>query len=62
MKLDLALLKSKTVWVALVAIVTAIGTYITGEVTLVQMIQAIFVALSSITFRDAMRKKGELDV
>ncbi len=48
--------KSKTFWLALAAIVTAVGSYIGGELTLEGLIIAIFGALGGATIRDGIAK------
>lgn len=48
--------KSKTFWLALAAIVTAIGGYVSGELSLEGLIVAIFGALGGVTIRDGVAK------
>jgi len=48
--------KSKTFWFSIAGILTAIGSYIAGEVSIDQVIQAVLVFLSLIGLRLGINK------
>jgi len=50
------LLKTKTFWTALAALITALGAYMTDQIDGTTMIGAAFAAVGMVTTRDAIRK------
>lgn len=52
------LLKSKTFWTGITAVIAALAGFFTGELSLIQFITAEFIALQSIFVRDAISKIG----
>lgn len=52
------LLNSKTFWVGISGIVTAIGTYVAGEISLTILLQTTFMGLIAIFLRDGIAKSS----
>lgn len=50
--------KQKTTWTCVVAIVTATGLYLTGEITFIVFLQTILAAFGGIFLRQAVTKNG----
>jgi hypothetical protein len=50
--------KSKTNWTCIIAAVTAVGAYLSGEITLVVAVQTIFASLVGIFLRQGVEKSG----
>ncbi|MDZ4250285.1 MAG: hypothetical protein U0990_09380 [Candidatus Nanopelagicales bacterium] len=50
------LARTKTLWVAVAGISTAIGAYVGGELSGVEAVKSVFFGLAAITGRDALAK------
>mgnify|MGYP001568728138 CR=1 FL=1 len=50
--------QSKTNWTALVAVIAAVGAYLTGEIDAVTTVQSIFAAVIAIFLRRGVAKSG----
>ena len=50
------MLKSKTVWTALVAIVGAVGAYFTGDIEMGEMLQLVVTSALAIFLRHGVKK------
>lgn len=53
------LLKSKTFWTAIAALVAAIGGYLTGEIDITTAVQSGVAALLAIFLRHGIAKQGQ---
>jgi hypothetical protein len=53
------LMKSKTVWTAVIGIITAAGAGVRGDLPWNEVVQLIFAGLIAIGFRDGMAKGGK---
>ena len=52
----LTLLKTKTTWLGLAAIITAVGLYVGGEINVIQLVEGIGSGLACIFLRHAIVK------
>ncbi|NJK43809.1 MAG: hypothetical protein HC933_05575 [Pleurocapsa sp. SU_196_0] len=53
-----ALVKTKTFWTGLIAILSALGAFVMGDMNLAQFIQTTVTGLIGIFLRDALTKGG----
>jgi len=54
-----SLLKSKVVWTSLAGVATAVGAYFSDELTMQQMMMAVFAGLYAIFNRHSQMKAGK---
>ena len=54
--MDLSLFKTKTFWAGIVAVLTAIGCYLSGECTLIQTVQTVATGIIGIFLRAGIIK------
>ena len=53
------LLKTKTFWIGLATVATAVGFYVGGEIPLMETIESVLIGLAMITGRHAVSKLKE---